>query len=224
VPALPGIPQRLADAKALSERKPASKASASVANAVGMDLAEPVAAIGNARAPQVPLTHGEPAGSMLPGRRADSGPGRIMAAEGARRLLVLLAEDNDIGALLARHLLERAGCQVKICSNGQDAVDAMRRAIAGEEPAYDLVLMDAHMPVLDGLEATKQIRKLYRAKGNAALPSPPIIAVTASAFEEDRRRCLAAGMDDYLAKPFDAEELSGLIDRWCRGTWQQPTP
>jgi len=71
------------------------------------------------------------------------------------------------------------------------------------------------MPVLDGLEATRQIKELYAGGGDRAVPCPPIIAVTASAFDDDRRDCLAAGMDDYLAKPFDADVLLRLIDRWC---------
>jgi two-component system sensor histidine kinase/response regulator len=70
--------------------------------------------------------------------------------------------------------------------------------------------MDAHMPVLDGLEATRAIKALCGER-----KSPPIVAVTANAFDEDRRRCLEAGMDDYLAKPFDREALHRLLERWC---------
>jgi PAS domain S-box-containing protein len=128
---------------------------------------------------------------------------------------VLLAEDNDINALLARRLLEKAGCEVRLCVNGRDAVDAIRRVLAGLDPAYDVVLMDAHMPVLDGLEATRLIKELYAGHDGGALTPPPIIAVTANAFDDDRRRCLAAGMDDYLAKPFDPDELHGLLEKWC---------
>jgi PAS domain S-box-containing protein len=130
---------------------------------------------------------------------------------------VLLVEDNDINALLARRMLEKVGCTVHHCVNGREAVDAFERVLAGGDKAYDLVLMDAHMPVLDGLEATRAIKQLY------AFPTserdhgaPPIIAVTANAFDEDRRRCLEAGMDDYLAKPFDRSELNRLIEHWCR--------
>jgi PAS domain S-box-containing protein len=125
---------------------------------------------------------------------------------------VLLVEDNDINALLARRMLEKVGCNVRHCVNGREAVDAFRRALAGTEPTFDLVLMDAHMPVLDGLEATRAIKALYGGQ-----QSPPIVAVTANAFDEDRRRCLEAGMDDYLAKPFDREALHGLLERWCSG-------
>jgi PAS domain S-box-containing protein len=137
---------------------------------------------------------------------------RLRTAKGMPR--VLLAEDNDINALLARRLLEKAGCDVRLCVNGREAVDAFRRVLEGQEAAFDVVLMDAHMPVLDGLEATRQIKQLYGGQ-DGGLEPPPIIAVTANAFDDDRRRCLAAGMDDYLAKPFDPEELHGLLDKWC---------
>jgi len=130
-------------------------------------------------------------------------------------LSVLLVEDNDVNALLARLVLEKAGCGVRMCRNGREAVDAVGRALSGAEPGYDLILMDARMPVLDGLEATREIKTLYAGHGDRAVVCPPIIAVTASAFDDDRRDCLAAGMDDYLAKPFDAEALLRLIDRWC---------
>jgi CheY-like chemotaxis protein len=75
--------------------------------------------------------------------------------------------------------------------------------------------MDVHMPVLDGLEATRLIRSLFAAASDRTLQSPPIVALTANAFDDDRRRCLAAGMDDYLAKPFDREDLYRLLERWC---------
>jgi PAS domain S-box-containing protein len=129
-------------------------------------------------------------------------------------LSVLLVEDNEVNLLLARHLLEKAGCVVRVAVNGREAIDAVRRTLCGGEPAYDLILMDAHMPVVDGLEATRQIKEICAAHGDGGA-CPPIIAVTASAFDNDRRRCLAAGMDDYLAKPFEREALLSLIDRWC---------
>jgi CheY-like chemotaxis protein len=125
---------------------------------------------------------------------------------------VLLVEDNDINALLARRMLEKVGCKVLHCVNGREAVEAFKRVLAGSDAPYDLVLMDAHMPVLDGLQATRAIKALYAAQDASTVP--PIIAVTANAFDEDRRRCLEAGMDDYLAKPFDREELYRLLEQW----------
>jgi PAS domain S-box-containing protein len=130
------------------------------------------------------------------------------------RPCVLLVEDNDINALLARRMLEKAGCSVQHCVNGGEAVEAFGRVLAGAERPYDVVLMDAHMPVLDGLEATRAIKALYAVHEGGAALAPPIVAVTANAFDEDRRRCLAAGMDDYLAKPFDQEALNRVLERW----------
>jgi PAS domain S-box-containing protein len=138
---------------------------------------------------------------------------RLRTASGTPR--VLLAEDNDINALLARRLLEKAGCEVFLCVNGREAVAAFQRVLAGRDPGFDVVLMDAHMPVLDGLDATRLIKQLYIDHKDRSLKPPPIIAVTANAFDDDRRRCLAAGMDDYLAKPFDPGELHGLLEKWC---------
>jgi PAS domain S-box-containing protein len=127
---------------------------------------------------------------------------------------VLLVEDNEINALLARRLLEKSGCTVRACGNGSEAVEIFRRIVAGTLPAVDLVLMDIQMPVLDGLEAARAIRHLYAGRD---LRCPPIVAVTANAFEEDRLQCLDAGMDDYLTKPFDRDELDRLLNRWCGG-------
>jgi CheY-like chemotaxis protein len=128
----------------------------------------------------------------------------------ARRVLVV--EDNDINSLLARRMLEKAGCTIRVVRNGHDALEAMRRVLAGLDAPVDLVLMDVHMPVLDGLDATRRIHELFAGAGGRP---PPIVAVTANAFEEDRRRCLDAGMDDYLAKPFDQADLERLLARWC---------
>jgi CheY-like chemotaxis protein len=130
---------------------------------------------------------------------------------------VLLVEDNDINALLARRMLEKVGCEVSVCGNGREAVEAVRQRLASSDPPFDLVFMDVHMPVVDGLEATRLIKDLYAAQRDAALRAPPIVALTANAFEEDRRRCLDAGMDDYLAKPFDRDDLERMLDKWCGG-------
>ncbi len=129
---------------------------------------------------------------------------------------VLLVEDNDINALLARTLLQRLGCSVHHARNGREGVDAMEAVVAGSRAAFDIILMDQHMPVLDGLAATGLVKALYAGPEARArsLTCPPIVAVTANAFEEDRRRCLAAGMDDYLAKPFEARDLEALLERW----------
>ena len=124
---------------------------------------------------------------------------------------VLLVEDNDVNAFVARRMLEKAGCEVRLSRNGREALEAFRRMIAGTEAPVDVVLMDLHMPVMDGIVATRAIRELLEI---SPLKAPPIIAVTANAFDEDRRLCLEAGMDDYLAKPFEREDLHRLLERW----------
>jgi CheY-like chemotaxis protein len=165
--------------------------------------------------PQSMLTHvgaAEPQVPVPAPSRSERGP---LRGSGGTRPLVLLVEDNDINALLARRMLEKAGCEVRLCGNGREAVDAMRQRLAGAEPPFDLVFMDVHMPVLDGLEATRVIKGLYAAQPSPGLRAPPIVALTANAFEEDRRRCMEAGMDDYLAKPFDRDDLQQVLDKWC---------
>ena len=118
----------------------------------------------------------------------------------AHGVRVLLAEDNPINALLARTLLEREGCKVDRVADGEQAVAAASSGV------YDLILMDLRMPGLSGVEAARTLR----AKGVAA----PIAALTADAFDEDRRACLAAGMDDFLVKPLTQEALRDALKRW----------
>ena len=125
------------------------------------------------------------------------------AAEAARPALrILVAEDNDVNQILINAVLTRMGHVVHLVANGQLAVEAVRRG------DYDLVLMDLQMPGMDGMEATQAIRALGGPRA-----SVPIIAMTANAFEEDRHACLAAGMDDYVAKPIDVEHLARAIAR-----------
>jgi PAS domain S-box-containing protein len=129
----------------------------------------------------------------------------------APRARVLLVEDNDINALLARRMLEKCGCESVHVGNGLKAVEALRASRHGDALAFDLVLLDVHMPVMDGLEAAARMKAL---DGDA--PIPPVIALTANAFAEDRERCLEAGMDDYLAKPFERSELEAVLVKWSR--------
>jgi PAS domain S-box-containing protein len=125
---------------------------------------------------------------------------------------VLLAEDNEINSLLAKRVLEKCGCDYVAVTNGADAVAVVRQVLQGETQGIDLVLMDIFMPQLDGLEAARAIKKLYA--GSPGHLSPPIVALTANAFAEDRQRYLEAGMDDYLAKPFDNAGLEAVLKRW----------
>ena len=128
-------------------------------------------------------------------------------------LSILVAEDNDINALLARALLTRLGHRPVIAGNGEAAVEAWSQARAAGTP-YDLILMDVQMPGMDGLEATARIRALE------ALDPPHaparIVALTANAYAEDRDACLAAGMDGLLIKPLDRERLRDALETAAR--------
>jgi PAS domain S-box-containing protein len=136
------------------------------------------------------------------------------APGGGRRRRVLLAEDNEINSLLAKRVLEKCGCDYVAVSNGNEAVAAVCRSLDGEGPPLDLVLMDIFMPQLDGIEAARTIKGLYTARSGPGGSAPPIVALTASAFAEDKKRYLEAGMDDYLAKPFDKSGLEAVLKRW----------
>jgi CheY-like chemotaxis protein len=128
---------------------------------------------------------------------------------------ILLAEDNDINALLATTVLEKSGARVVRARNGAEAVAKARNAMTESGGnGFDLVFMDIHMPDMDGVEAARHIRGLYP---DGALPGagrPPVVALTANAFAEDRAAYIAAGLDDYLAKPFEKADLAALFARW----------
>jgi PAS domain S-box-containing protein len=118
-------------------------------------------------------------------------------------LKVLIAEDNLINQKLSKRLLEKQGWQVTVANNGKEAVELV------EKLGFDLVLMDIQMPEMDGLEATRLIREREKETGKHI----PIIALTAHAFDEDRRKCLEVGMDDYTSKPIRIQELFKIIER-----------
>ncbi|MEM9170726.1 MAG: response regulator [Pseudomonadota bacterium] len=130
-------------------------------------------------------------------------PAPKAAPRGPRRR-VLLAEDNQINAVLATTLIRRAGHHVDVAANGAEAVEAARTG------GYDLIFMDMYMPQMDGIEAARTIR---------AEPGPvretPIIALTANAMAADRQKCLQAGMDDFLSKPFEPHDLEAMVRKWC---------
>jgi signal transduction histidine kinase len=119
---------------------------------------------------------------------------------------ILLAEDTPTNQLLARIMLERLGCQVSLAENGEEVLALL------EEQAFDLVLMDCQMPVLDGFAATQIIRSRRLAAANGG--HLPIIAMTAGVLLEDRAACLAAGMDDFLLKPFRQADMAAMLARW----------
>ena len=126
---------------------------------------------------------------------------------------VLAAEDNPVNQELVRLLLENLGCRVTLVGNGQEAVSAVTDLpLDALLDPYDLVLMDCQMPLMDGFAATGAIRD-YEVRENL-FKRLPIIALTANALEGDRERCLAAQMDDYLAKPFTQRQLAVTLERW----------
>ena len=120
---------------------------------------------------------------------------------------VLLAEDNPVNVEVAREFLQALGCRVSVAGNGLEALAAISSS------PYDLILMDCQMPIMDGLSATRRIRAVEAETGQTRTP---ILAVTANAFAEDRTRCLEAGMDDYLSKPYSEKSLLDMLTKWLR--------
>jgi two-component system sensor histidine kinase/response regulator len=119
-------------------------------------------------------------------------------------LRILLAEDNELNQQVALELLRAVGADVSIAGNGAIALEMVAQT------HYDLILMDMQMPVMDGLAATRLLRE-RKTSGN----TPPILAMTANVMAGDRERCLAAGMDDHIAKPIDPDRLYAALQRWA---------
>jgi len=151
-----------------------------------------------------------PRGGTAPAPQFLPPPGMPRAAGVARVRRVLLAEDNPVNVEVAEAMLESLGLQAHVARNGLEALQAVR---AGD---YEAVLMDCQMPLMDGFAATSAIRRDERESGSTR-GNPhtlPIIAITANALQGDREACLAAGMDDYLSKPFSQQQLAAVIGRW----------
>ncbi len=151
--------------------------------------------------------------STSPGPRAGGAdaPDAILRAEfGGRRVLVV--EDDAVNRELVEALLAVAGLVHESAANGVEALERARRS------RYDLVLMDVQMPSMNGLDATRGLRRL------PGCETVPVIALTANAFAQDRDRCLAAGMDDFVPKPIEPKLLFETLLRWLRSPARTPTP
>jgi CheY-like chemotaxis protein len=120
---------------------------------------------------------------------------------------VLLAEDNLVNQKVAMRMLEKLQCHVEVVADGVAAIEAWRNG------NFDLILMDCQMPGMDGLEATREIRKLERGERHIR-----IVALTANAMKGDEEKCRAAGMDDYLTKPIDRVKLEACVDSTSTGS------
>ena len=118
---------------------------------------------------------------------------------------ILVVEDTFANRLVVEGFLKRLGVRFQSAENGSDAVECVRNG------QFDLVLMDCQMPVMNGYDATQLIRQIELAEGRAHMP---IIALTAGAFEEDRKRCLDSGMDDFLPKPINFVQLVEMLRKW----------
>lgn len=142
---------------------------------------------------------------------AGAAAGRLPAVDAGARILV--AEDNEINQIVAQEILTKSGFRCGIVGDGKAAVEA---AQSGQ---YDLILMDCQMPVMDGFDAAREIRRLERAgqRPGGAGRHIPIVALTANAMKGDRERCLEAGMDAYASKPINPKELLGTIEQMLRG-------
>jgi len=159
------------------------------------ELRSVLSAVLEGKSPQQPL--------LQPGQA----PATVEEVFGAR---VLLAEDNGVNQEVAVAMLEALGCWVCAVGNGRQALDELERT------PFDLVLMDCQMPEMDGFEATRAIRERETAVADADPPKRlPIIALTAHAMAGDREECLAAGMDDYLSKPFSKQGMRSVLERWA---------
>jgi CheY-like chemotaxis protein len=141
---------------------------------------------------------GEPEGHAAQARTAAGGRRAVKRALGLR---ILVAEDNEVNQLVAKRIFERLGHRVTVVENGQEAISALQRR------KFDLIAMDVQMPVMDGLDSTVAIRKSEEKTGGHM----PIVAMTAHAMKGDRERCLAAGMDGYVAKPIRSSELEKTL-------------
>jgi CheY-like chemotaxis protein len=141
-----------------------------------------------------------------PPPQAEAGPAVSLA--GVR---VLLVEDNPVNMLIAASMVESWGAQVVQATDGEQAVARVHEAQHDPAARFDLVLMDVHMPVMNGHDATVELRRSFDAD------ALPIVALTAAALASEQEMSLAIGMNDFITKPVDAEKLRAVVTRWTRG-------
>jgi two-component system, sensor histidine kinase and response regulator len=154
---------------------------------------------------EIPMTQADQPAIVTEGIEAGAGaPSLPLLANLPAGLNVLLAEDNELNRELARELLLLHGLTVHTATNGREAVSLA----ANPDQAVDLILMDMQMPEMDGLEATRLVRAMPHRQ------QVPVIAMTANASLNDRQRCVDAGMNDHLPKPFDLTRLTLTLHRW----------
>ena len=139
--------------------------------------------------------------------RTDSGAAETETKQRSGR--ILLTEDNELNREIAVTMLTEAGFEVEVAENGQIALDMVRSSLPGY---YDIILMDVQMPIMNGYEATRRIRKLE----NEELRNIPILAMTANAFDEDKREAMEAGMNGHFAKPLDIDRLLEALDEYIK--------
>ncbi|MBP6636960.1 MAG: response regulator, partial [Sulfuritalea sp.] len=174
--------------------------------------AEPLALSGPVAAPAEPAAAPPATAAIEPAAASlAAAPGPDSAQ--AQSLRLLLVEDNKVNQKVALALLGRLGYQVDLAENGLQGVEAAARQ------RYALILMDMQMPVMDGLTATRRIRELGGANRDV-----PIVALTANAMQSDQDACHEAGMNDFLAKPFDRAALVACIERWLAPQTGHPVP
>jgi len=156
-----------------------------------------------------------PEGVTEPRKRRSAKRAQSVAKSRAR---ILLAEDNPVNQKVAVHMLDKLGYRCDIASNGLEAVTML------QQMPYDLVLMDCQMPEMDGFQATAAIRAKEGALAKHGTPAArlPIVALTANALKGDRERCLDAGMDDYIAKPFRKDDLERMLKCWLDRPAERP--
>jgi signal transduction histidine kinase/CheY-like chemotaxis protein/HPt (histidine-containing phosphotransfer) domain-containing protein len=202
---------RLVETTAVIRVIPAGRSGPLVAGAVA-EVTKPVSRANLSRAIARALGREPPDDRTSPGI-----DGAIMPVATGRR--ILLAEDNLINREVAVGMLERMGCDVRVATDGRQACEAFA------SQRFDLVLMDCQMPEMDGFEATRELRRFEQTHVLTGAAATPIVALTANALSGEREKCFAAGMNDFLGKPFHAADLQNLVLRWAgRGESEAPVP